>query len=50
MAAPVHDTINIEGKNVTTDALLTQGKLTVYVVVERKAHYFFTVNFTAWWS
>ena len=44
MAAPVLDTINIEGKNVTADALLTQRKLAVYVVVERKAHHFFTVK------
>jgi len=44
IAAPLLDTINIEGKDITADALLTQRKFAEYLVVERKAHYFFTVN------
>jgi predicted transposase YbfD/YdcC len=44
MAIPVLDTIDIEGKDVTADALLTQRKLAEYLVKERHAHYHFTVK------
>ena len=44
MAIPVLDCINIEGKDVTADALLTQRKLADYLVNERHAHYHFTVK------
>jgi predicted transposase YbfD/YdcC len=44
MAAPVLDAIDIEGKNITADALLTQRRFAEYLVEERKAHYFFTVK------
>jgi len=44
MAAPVLDTINIEGKNITADALLTQRRFAEYLVLERNAHYFFHVK------
>ena len=44
MAIPVLNTINIKGKDVTADALLTQRKIAEYLVVERHAHYHFTVK------
>jgi predicted transposase YbfD/YdcC len=44
MAIPLLDAIDIEGKDITADALLTQRKLAAYVVEERKAHYHFTVK------
>ncbi len=44
MAIPLLDTIDIQGKNVTADALLTQRKLAEYLVQERSAHYHFTVK------
>jgi predicted transposase YbfD/YdcC len=44
MAIPLLETIDIEGKEVSTDALLTQRKLADYLVRERKAHYHFTVK------
>jgi hypothetical protein len=44
MAIPLLDAIDIQGKNVTADALLTQRKLAHYLVKERKAHYHFTVK------
>ncbi|RPJ11851.1 MAG: ISAs1 family transposase [Deltaproteobacteria bacterium] len=44
MAIPLLDTIDIEGKDVTTDALLTQRKIAEYLVTERRAHYHFTVK------
>jgi predicted transposase YbfD/YdcC len=36
--------IDIEGKDITADALLTQRKIADYVVRQRKAHYHFTVK------
>jgi len=36
--------IDIEGKEISADALLTQRKLADYLVAERKAHYHFTVK------
>jgi len=44
MAIPILNTIDIKGKNVTADALLTQRKITDYLVKERHAHYHFTVK------
>jgi len=44
MAIPILNTIDIEGKDVTADALLTQRKLAEYLVKERHAHYHFTVK------
>lgn len=44
MAIPLLEAIDIEGKEVTADALLTQRKLVEYLVQERQAHYHFTVK------
>jgi predicted transposase YbfD/YdcC len=44
MAIPLLDAIDIQGKQVTADALLTQRKLADYLVRKRKAHYHFTVK------
>ena len=38
------EAIDIKGKEVTADALLTQRKLAAYLVQERQAHYHFTVK------
>lgn len=43
-AIPLLETTNIEGKDVTADALLTQRGLATYLVEKRKAHYYFTVK------
>lgn len=42
-AAPLLDTIDIEGKTITADALLTQREFAAYLI-RRKAHYHFTVK------
>lgn len=44
MAIPLLDAIDIDGKVITSDALLTQRKFADYLVVERNAHYHFTVK------
>jgi predicted transposase YbfD/YdcC len=44
MAIPILNTIDIEGKDVTADALLSQRKIADYLVKERHAHYHFTVK------
>jgi len=44
MAIPLLETLDLEGKEVSADALLTQRKLADYLVGERKAHYHFTVK------
>jgi len=44
MAIPLLDAIEIQGKDITADALLTQRKFAHYVVKDRKAHYHFTVK------
>jgi predicted transposase YbfD/YdcC len=44
MAIPLLETIDLAGKDVTADALLTQRKLAKYLVQERQAHYHFTVK------
>ena len=43
MAIPLLDGLDIAGKDITADALLTQRKLADYLVV-RQAHYHFTVK------
>jgi predicted transposase YbfD/YdcC len=43
-AIPLLDAIDIQGKDVTADALLNQRKIGDYLVRERKAHYHFTVK------
>ena len=44
MAIPVLESLNITGKTITADALLTQRKIADYLVNERQAHYVFTVK------
>ena len=44
MAIPLLDTVDIKGKDVTADALLTQRKIAEYLVTKRHAHYHFTVK------
>jgi predicted transposase YbfD/YdcC len=44
MAIPLLDAIDLQGKDITADALLTQRKLAHYLCQERKAHYHFTVK------
>jgi predicted transposase YbfD/YdcC len=41
---PMLNAIDIQGKTITTDALLTQRKIATYLVEERQAHYHFTVK------
>ncbi len=44
MAIPLLEAIDIEGKTITGDALLTQRRLADYLVADRQAHYHFTVK------
>jgi len=44
MAIPLLEAIDIAGKDISADALLTQRKLADYLVRERQAHYHFTVK------
>ena len=44
MAIPLLDSIDLQGKDITADALLTQRKLADYLCMERKAHYHFIVK------
>lgn len=44
MAIPLLETISIEGKTISADALLTQRRLARYLVKDRQAHYHFTVK------
>lgn len=44
MVIPLLDTINIAGKIISADALLTQRRLARYLVEDRQAHYHFTVK------
>ena len=44
MAIPLLDAIDIQGKDISADALLTQRELAEYLVTKRKAHYHFTVK------
>ena len=43
-AGPLLDAIDIQGKEITADALLTQRKFADYLVLTRNAHYHFTVK------
>lgn len=43
-AIPLLDSIDIQGKDITADALLTQRKIATYIVKDRNAHYHFTVK------
>jgi predicted transposase YbfD/YdcC len=43
-AIPLLDVIDIRGKTITADALLTQRELARYLVEDRGAHYHFTVK------
>jgi len=43
-AAPMLDKVDITGRTITADALLTQKALAHYLVKERTAHYHFTVK------
>ena len=44
MAIPLLEALEIAGKDITADALLTQRKLAAYLVEKRQAHYYFTVK------
>lgn len=44
MAIPLLDAIDLQGKDITADALLTQRKLADYLCQQRKAHYHFIVK------
>jgi len=44
VAIPLLEAIDLQDKQVTADALLTQRKLADYLVRKRKAHYHFTVK------
>jgi len=44
MAIPLLDCLDIEGKVITADAMLTQRALATYLVERRRAHYLFTVK------
>jgi predicted transposase YbfD/YdcC len=44
MAIPLLAAIDLTDKDITADALLTQRKLADYLVIERRAHYHFTVK------
>ena len=44
MFIPLVDDIDVVGKTITADALLTQRNLAHYLVAERQAHYLFTVK------
>lgn len=44
MAIPLLEAIDIQGKVITADALLTQRKLADYLVTQRRADYHFTVK------
>jgi predicted transposase YbfD/YdcC len=44
MAIPLLDALEIQGKEIAADALLTQRQLATYLVEQRHAHYYFTVK------
>ena len=41
---PLLDSLDIQGKTITADALLTQRELADYIVIKRHAHYHFTAK------
>jgi predicted transposase YbfD/YdcC len=44
MVIALLDSVDLQDKDITADALLTQRKLAEYLVVKRQAHYHFTVK------
>ncbi|MGA1869616.1 MAG: hypothetical protein ACMUJM_13850 [bacterium] len=44
IAIPLLDSIDISGKTISADALLTQRELATYLVAQRNAHYHFTAK------
>lgn len=44
MAIPLLEAVDLQGKDITADALLTQRRFARYLVEKRKAHYSFTVK------
>lgn len=44
MAIPLLEAVDIQGKDISADALLTQRQLARYLVEDRQAHYHFTVK------
>lgn len=44
IAVPTLDALDIQGKDITADALLTQREFARYLVEQRNAHYHFTVK------
>lgn len=44
MAIPLQEAIDIAGKDITADALLTQRRFARYLVEKRRAHYYLTVK------
>ena len=44
MAIPLLEAIDIKGKTISADALLTQRRLARYLVEDRQAHYHFAVK------
>lgn len=44
IAIPLLDPVDIQGKTITADALLTQRNLADYIVKQRSAHYHFTAK------
>ncbi len=44
VAAPLLEAIDIRGKEITADALLTQRQFATYLVEDRQAHYHFTIK------
>jgi predicted transposase YbfD/YdcC len=44
IAIPLLDSIDISGKTITADALLTQREIASYLVAQKNAHYHFTAK------
>lgn len=44
MAIPLLETVDLAGRDITADALLTQRRIADYLVMQRHAHYHFTVK------
>jgi len=44
IAIPLLATVDLEGRDITADALLTQRRIADYLVMQRHAHYHFTVK------
>jgi hypothetical protein len=50
MAIPLLDSIDIQGKTITADALLTQREFALYLVEKRKVPLIFRLCFESWCS